>query len=296
MPTLRCVRQLPEELTLPAGLVVTEPASAPTTPRDAATVVLARQAAGGMEVFLLRRVAAMAFAPGMSVFPGGGVDRRDTETSVAWSGPDPAWWGRRFGCDPTLAAALVSAAVRETFEESGVLLAGHDADHVVADTTPYADARRALAAREVSLTQFLAQARLVLRADLLRPWAHWVTPQGEPRRYDTRFFLAALPAGQRADGMTTEAQDGAWQRPSDALADWKAGRRALLPPTWMTLSELDECGTVTAALAQERSINEITPKLVRDGRVLRVLLPDSPGYATAPVHPDAEPTARGEHQ
>jgi 8-oxo-dGTP pyrophosphatase MutT (NUDIX family) len=172
-----------------------------------------------------------------------------------------------------LATALVCAAVRETFEESGVLLAGPSASSVVADTARFASARAALVAREMSLAQFLAAERLVLRADLLRPWTNWVTPVEEPRRYDTRFFVAVLPSGQSADGVTTEASDAAWQRPADALADWKAGRRALLPPTWVTLAELDELGSVSAVLDAPRTVSKIIPKLVREGGVVRVVVP-----------------------
>ncbi|HEX5402792.1 MAG TPA: NUDIX hydrolase, partial [Pseudonocardiaceae bacterium] len=98
----------------------------PAVPRHAATVILARDGAAGIEVFLLRRVMGMAFAGGMTVFPGGGVDQRDADASVAWTGPPADWWAERFGCEPGLARALVCAAVRETFEESGVLLAGPD--------------------------------------------------------------------------------------------------------------------------------------------------------------------------
>ncbi|MCE6996804.1 NUDIX hydrolase [Saccharothrix sp. S26] len=245
----------------------------PVTPRDAATVVLVRDGEAGLEAFLLRRVAGMAFAGGMTVFPGGGVDRRDADTSVAWSGPPPSWWAERFGCTVELATALVCAAVRETFEESGVLLAGPSASSVVADTRGFAGARAALVARELSLAQFLAAEGLVLRADLLRPWANWLTPVEEPRRYDTYFFVAVLPSGQRADGATTEASDAAWQRPADALAEWKSGQRALMPPTWVTLAELDELGTVSAVLSAGRTVSKVIPKLVRDGDVLRVVLP-----------------------
>ena len=155
----------------------------------------------------------MAFAGGMTVFPGGGVDQRDADASLAWAGPDAGLVGGAVRLRPGLAAALVCAAVRETFEESGVLLAGPDADSVVADTRPYADAAQALVDRTLSLAEFLAATGLVLRADLLRPWANWLTPEEEPRRYDTRFFLAELPAGQRADGVTTEADHAGWQRP-----------------------------------------------------------------------------------
>src|ERR1022692_4704540 len=116
----------------------------PVAPRDAATVMLLRSAERegtsvtgtlGMEVYMLRRQPSMAFAPGAQVFPGGSVDARDADEEVAWTGPDAAEWGRVFAAPPDLARALVCAAVRETFEESGVLLAGESADSVVADTT-----------------------------------------------------------------------------------------------------------------------------------------------------------------
>jgi 8-oxo-dGTP pyrophosphatase MutT (NUDIX family) len=265
--------KLPADLVLPPEFLRAEPAGEPVTPTDASTVALLRDGDRGVEVFLLHRVNAMAFAGGMTVFPGGGVDRRDADISVAWSGPEPAWWGRRFGCSPELARALVCAAVRETFEESGVLLAGTDPRGVVVDTSRYADARAQLESREISLAQFLSEAGLVLRADLLRPWANWVTPEREPRRYDTRFFAAVLPEGQRADGNTTEANASGWQLPTDAIEDWQQGRRALMPPTWVTLAQLGEFGSAAEALAGDREIDKIIPKIVRDGDVLRVELP-----------------------
>ncbi|MEU5693528.1 NUDIX hydrolase [Actinosynnema sp. NPDC020468] len=265
------MRELPDDLTLPSS-TATFP-EVPARPRDAATVVLVRDGAEGVEAFLLRRVSGMAFAGGMTVFPGGGVDRRDADATVAWTGPPPSWWASRFSCSPELATALVCAAVRETFEESGVLLAGPSAATVVADTSGYADARAALVAREVSFAEFLAAEGLVLRADLLRPWTNWVTPEEEPRRYDTRFFVAVLPAGQRADDATSEASDGVWQRPVDALADWEAGRRTLMPPTWVTLSELAEFVGVADVLAAPREVERIIPKLVRDGGRIRVVIP-----------------------
>lgn len=256
-------------------------------PKDAATVVLLRDAPGGLEVFLQRRVAGMPFAGGMTVFPGGGLDARD-RTAVAWAGPPPSWWGQRFGCDDALAHALVCAAVRETFEESGVLLAGTNEHSVVDDAAVYRAGRAALVARELSMAQFLADAGLVLRADLLQPWANWVTPEGESRRYDTRFLLAALPVGQHADGVTSEAADAGWQTAGAALADWQAGRRWLLPPTWYTLTELTSFGTVAEALAasSDRLIDKTMPRVVRDPDGLRVVLPDDPRYHDAATHLD----------
>jgi 8-oxo-dGTP pyrophosphatase MutT (NUDIX family) len=257
--------------------------------------VLARDGAAGIEVFLLRRVVGMAFAAGMTVFPGGGVDTRDADTSVGWVGPPPDWWARRFGCSVALARALVCAAVRELFEESGVLLAGPGPDTVVADTAAFAADRRALERRDHSLAEFLAGNGLVLRADLLRPWANWVTPAEEPRRYDTRFFLAELPAGQRADGATSEADHAGWRPPAVAVDEWRAGRRGLLPPTWMTLTDLAEFDTVAAAMAAERSIDKVVPKVIREGAVLRVVLPGDPRWADAAGHLDPRPDDRLEH-
>jgi 8-oxo-dGTP pyrophosphatase MutT (NUDIX family) len=278
------VRELPKELILPEGFVPPEVPDPPATPKDAATVMLVRDADTGLEVFLQRRVTGMPFAGGMTVFPGGGVDRRDADTSLAWHGPSPAWWASRFSCDVGLARALVCAAVRETFEESGVLLAGPSEDTVVSDVRPYAEARAQLVNRELSLAGFLAESGLVLRADLLRPWSNWVTPEEERRRFDARFFLARLPAGQRADGATTEAADTRWERPAETLDGWKAGEVGLLPPTWTTLAELEDCATVEDAMTRERVIEKLMPRVTRDGDVLRIVLPGDPGYDTAASH------------
>ncbi|SDP97073.1 hypothetical protein SAMN04487905_12318 [Actinopolyspora xinjiangensis] len=266
--------RLPEELTLPESMVPEETADPPVTPRDAATVVLLRDGPTGPEVFLQRRVRGMPSAGGMTAFPGGGVDSRDSETSISWSGPGPDWWARRFGCDPRSARALVCAAVRETFEEAGVLLAGESDDRVVADTARYDAERRALVAKELSLAEMLRRHRLVLRADLLVPWSNWVTPEMEPRRYDTRFFLTTVPERQRADARTGEAAEAYWRAPLEALADWRAGRNGLLPPTWVTLSELAEYEDAATALAAERSIDKVVPKVVRQDGAWRVVLPD----------------------
>jgi len=134
----------------------------PVTPRDAATVMLLRAAGpppGRLEVYMLRRQSSMAFAPGAQVFPGGAVDPRDADEEVAWAGPDTPAWGRIFDAPPELARALVCAAVRETFEESGVLLAGPDAGAVVADTTSddWEADRTALLDRSLSLAELLGR-------------------------------------------------------------------------------------------------------------------------------------------
>jgi len=258
-----------EPMRLPDGFEFSPP-ERPATPKDAATVMLVRDHDGRLEVFLQQRVSAMAFAGGMTVFPGGGVDQRDADATVAWNGPGPQYWADVFGCSTELARALVCAAVRETFEECGVLLAGRSADTVVDDAEEYHDVRQRLVSKELSLAEFLDAEGLVLRADLLRPWSSWVTPPQEPRRYDTRFFLAEMPAGQRADGATSEAQSAAWSTPASALADVEAGRTRMLPPTVHTLRELGSYRTVADALSAEREVFRVRPNLVADDEGVRV--------------------------
>ncbi len=244
---------------------------APAQPRDAATVMLLRPAAShGLEVYLLRRRSSMAFAPGAFVFPGGSADARDADTEVGWAGPDAADWGRLLGAPAGLARVLVCAAVRETFEESGVLLAGPTAGTVVGSTAgrDWEAGRAALLAGSASLAGLLAGRGLVLRSDLLRPWSRWVTPVTEERRYDTRFFAAALPPGQRARDVSGEADRAGWFRPGDALAAARRGEIMLLPPTAVTLGELDACGDVAAALAARRRITALIPEVhLADGAV-----------------------------
>lgn len=240
----------------------------PLPVRPAATVMLIRDTPEGISVFLMRRHRAMEFAGGVMVFPGGGVDDRDRNSDIAWYGPEPQWWADRFGIQTDLAEALVCAAARETFEESGVLFAGPagDPDGIVADASVYRDARSALVDRSLSFSDFLRRENLVLRADLLRPWANWVTPEEErTRRYDTYFFVGALPHGQRADGQNTESEHAAWTSPEAAIEDFAEGRSFLLPPTWTQLDSLAG-RTVDEVLTLERQIVVVQPNLaVREG-------------------------------
>ena len=275
--------RIPGELGESARAVLSG-AQAPAQPRDAATVMLLRSGSDGLEVYMLRRKASMAFAPGAFVFPGGSVDARDADEQVAWAGPDAAEWGRIFDAPPAQARALVCAAVRETFEESGVLLAGQSAESVVADTTSdaYEADRQALLDRSVSLAELLSRRNLVLRADLLRPWSRWITPVVEPRRFDTRFFAAALPAGQRTRDVGGEASEVAWVTPAKALQDWERGEIRLFPPTAVTLSELAACGDVETALAGPRAVAPIIPEIqLRQGAVWLTV----PGLSEFPAAP-----------
>jgi 8-oxo-dGTP pyrophosphatase MutT (NUDIX family) len=243
----------------------------PLVARPAATVMLVRDTRSGIALFLMRRHAQMEFAAGTVVFPGGGVDDRDRNADLegrgAWAGPSPDWWAQRFGIEPDLAEALVCAAARETFEESGVLFAGPagDPDGIVGDASVYGDARQALAERSLSFADFLRRENLVLRSDLLRPWANWVTPEAErTRRYDTYFFVGALPQGQRADGENTESDLAGWMTPRAAIDEFEAGRLFLLPPTWTQLDSLAD-RTVDEVLAVERQIVTVQPHLEIQG-------------------------------
>ena len=257
-------------------------AQPPVSARPAATVLLLRDTEAGLEVFLQRRVKAMAFAASMTVFPGGGVDERDQAVSeAAWSGPPPSWWAARLGCAEPLATGLVGAAVRETFEECGVLLAGApDGSPLETDAELLATTRDDLAARRSSLAETLTAHGWTLRADLLRPWSNWITPEAEPRRYDTRFFVAGLPSGQRADDGTTEVSEAGWWRPVDALDAWRADRIQMLPPTWISLEQIAELPDVAAALhaADQRQITPVMPELRKDGDQVSIALPAGLGH------------------
>jgi len=203
----------------------------PTAPKHAATVVLVRDAPaprpdGRLEVFLLRRVTTMAFAAGMHVFPGGKVDPLDDLGSDVEL---PQRWADELTAgDPALLRRVIAAAMRETIEEAGVILAPAE----------------------------------------LQPFAHWVTPEIEPRRYDTRFLIAALPAGQRASRADAEADRGMWVSPTAGTA------LEMMPPTRAALADLADCPDVAAALGRARAIRRIQPRLVSDGDTLRFTLDD----------------------
>ncbi|MFJ1707839.1 NUDIX hydrolase [Kitasatospora sp. NPDC088346] len=224
----------------------------PATPKPSATVVLLRDggsaAGAGPQAYLLRRRTSMAFAGGMYAYPGGGVDPRDAEADLRWAGPTPAEWAQRLGTDVSAAQAVVCAAVRETFEEAGVLLAGPDAE-TMAEPRDWSVERAALEAHELSFGEFLSKHGLVLRSDLLGAWARWTTPAFEERRFDTWFFVAAMPAGQDAAAHVGEADEVAWLSPTEAVEGYEAGRIGMLPPTVTVLRELLPAGSAAEALA-----------------------------------------------
>lgn len=242
---------------------------APFEAKPAATVILLRDSASGPQVYLLLRHQAMAFAAGVYVFPGGGVDERDADTSLGWAGPPPGDWAERLGCDEALARAFVCAAVRETYEESGVLLAGRDAESVVADTLgdEWEADRTRLEKHELSAAEFLESRDLLLRADLLAAWAHWITPEIEPRRFDTHFFVAAMPEGQRTRDVSTESSEVTWMGLSDVVEGVGNGSVAMMPPTIAVCRELVAYGTTAEifAASRDREIPVVLPRFVLEG-------------------------------
>jgi len=262
----------------------------PAVPRDAATVILLRQAPD-LEAFLLRRTRALEFAPGACVFPGGSVDERDADPAIgetAWAGPSAADLGDQLGISADRARGLVCAAVRETFEESGVLLAGPSPADLVRDGAALARDRRRLLDGSVSFGDLLGRRGLVLRADLLTPWARWITPEVSPRRFDTWFFAAALPPGQlaalavatgpAAQPGTGESDSGTWLRPGAALEAARAGHITLLPPTAVTLAELGAHQDVASILAQRRTITPLLPRVIVEEEQAWLAMPQTVHY------------------
>lgn len=242
--------------------------------RDAATVVLLRDRPAdaamdearrsSVQAWMLTRVTQMAFAAGMSVFPGGRVDASDADLPISG---DIAAVASRFDCDEPLARALVGAAVRETFEETGVLLAS--------PTVDLSASRADVENGRLSFEESLRGHQLTIDADLLKPWARWITPAGETRRYDTRFFVGALPEGAEPDNVTTESSSAEWLGVGDAIEQAQRGERKLLPPTIATLASLIEFENVDAVLAaaQQRVIEPVRPtiRIADDGDIIAEL-------------------------
>ncbi len=238
-------------------------------PRLSASVLLLRSGAAGLEVFAQRRVPQMAFAPGMLVYPGGAVDPRDGQGEIDWERISPArsmdQWAHLLGADPEQTRLILFAVARELFEECGVLLAGSDRRTLLDDLSDerWQRHREALLARSVSFAEVLSIEELTLRSDLLMPVAHWITPECEPRRYDTYFFAATLPAGQHADGRTTEAATAGWVEAAEALREHRAGPGTMMPPTQVLAEAVAEAADLEEYFAGPHSMQPVLPSPVR---------------------------------
>ncbi|GAA1475408.1 NUDIX hydrolase [Corynebacterium felinum] len=218
----------------------------------AVTVVMVRDTEHGLEVYVQERVSSMPTFPNATVFPGGGVDSRDvdaTDDESIWFGPTPDQWSQVLGTDRRKARALVMAAGRELFEESGTLLASHLDGSLIADATPYHSQRLALESHRLSFSQVLKRNDLVARSDLLHPCSRWVSPEEDAVKFDMYSFIAQLPDGQEPDGCTREAASTGWFSPSLILDGWRAGLLRLVIPTWAHLLLLSQHDTVASLLA-----------------------------------------------
>jgi len=234
--------------------------------RPAATVALVRDGPRGLQTWMMRRVPGMAFAAGACVFPGGRVDESDADVSIRWHGNTPEWFAERLGVEVTLARAVVTAAVRELFEESGVLLT------VPPLTNDLEAARHAVESRTTGLSGWLAEQSCVLDVSGLRPWGRWVTPLTEPRRFDTWFFVAVVPTSVEARSATTEAESAGWFDIQHLLDSAASRQLHVLPPTIVMLRGLLRAGSVSGVLeaAETRPMGPVYPQVQRneDGTVL----------------------------
>lgn len=260
----------------------------PVVPRLAATVVLLRDGAAGLEVLLTHRPASMVFAPDMHVFPGGRVDATDADPRlVARSaiGAEDAAAALGGDLDPSLALAAFVAAIRETFEETGVLLADVVGTGMVPEASALEVARAELLHTPGAFGPMVEALGLRLRTDLLVPLSRWVTPAGLPRRFDARFFAAAAPADAVVSLLGEEVAAHAWHTPRAALDEMAAGRLGMWLPTSATLQQLEHARSIDQVrerMAMTR-LGSIVVEDVAPG-VVRTEMPAGAGVAGQPVN------------
>jgi len=263
--------------------------------QPAATVMLLRDGDAGVEVFMLRRTLSAAFAGGQFVFPGGKVDGEDHSERLepVCDGLNDASASERLGLDHGGLAWLV-AAVRECFEEAGVLLARRsDASEAVRfgvdlDTAEMAEAREHVHSGERSLAELCSQHDLRLMVNQIGFTSHWITPVGERRRFDTRFLVAVAPPGQEPLHDGGETIESLWVEPEDALARAAAGELQMFPPTVANLRWLRGFGTAKEAVASALTSPRPDPILPRvrvddSGRFVGIALPGDADYEQVPL-------------
>jgi 8-oxo-dGTP pyrophosphatase MutT (NUDIX family) len=273
---------IPEDQ-LPRGFAdkVAEGGFVPAPPRPASTVVLARDGEEGPEVLLLRRHGRSGFAAGAWVFPGGTVDKADRDLAIAdrIDGPTPEEWALRLQLsDPAEALGFVVAAIREAFEETGILLARAGGESEIADADSLEVARRALLSEVVDLRQVAVTRNVHLSAREMVYLAHWVTPEPEPRRYDTRFFLARAAADAVCVPHEAEMTESIWLSPAVAVQHFEADSLKMLPPTVHTLRRLarfTSTDDMLAALA-DAPVPMILPVMRRAREGVAIVLPPDP--------------------
>lgn len=246
--------------------------SAPDSPakaKPAATVILVRETAKGLETYLMRRRGKNGAFAGAFVFPGGLLEDSDADPALSARVAAPE---NRSGVD----SALFVTAIRETFEESGVLFADRAGEDAL-------ERRRDVASGRMSIAELAASYDLSLRACDLLPFGRWVTPLAEPRRFDASFFAARLPEGQDPQPDGNELSEGLWIRPVEAMERQAAGILPLFPPTLYTLWEIARFGSFgdLALAAAERDLGPVLPQPFYTDEAMGVLLPHDPEYPVA---------------
>jgi len=253
--------------------------------RAASTVVLLRDGATGVEVYLVQRHGSIGFMGGMHVFPGGKVADSDARAALEAHAHDVACidrhvWGGDVDRDASFARAV--AAIRETFEEAGVLLCAQPIGSG-------AGAARARLLAGAPFAEVLSELRVQLQLDALQPLSRWITPESEPVRFDTCFYVARAPSDQVAEHDRGESIAGLWLSPADALAREQAGAIRLAPPTARTLEGLVGVVSVDAAIgeAARRAPPLVMPVIRTVGDEVVIYYPGDP------EHPVAEPALPG---
>jgi 8-oxo-dGTP pyrophosphatase MutT (NUDIX family) len=271
----------------PASDPTANPSQAPAPARPAATVVILRDGGQGLEAFMVVRHRAIDFAGGALVFPGGKVDRGDA---------DPGWGALAPVAAAPPARSLYVAAARESFEEAGLMLArrqGAPGLLSAAETHELVDRHRAnLIAGKISFLDLVRRERLQLATDLMVPFAHWITPEGVPKRFDTHFLLVAAPVNQLGAHDGGESIEGLWISPQQALAEAEAGQRTLVFATQMNLAKLARHASVAAAIAAARAspVVTVTPQVERlSGGRRRLRIPAEAGYGVSEIVVTAPP-------
>jgi len=253
----------------------------PAPARDSATVMLVRDGSEGLEVFMLERHLQSDFAGGAYVFPGGTVDARDLDAEASGFLDGPALPGASAHIDapPDTALGFYLCAIRETFEEAGVLLARRSGEPVrfddAAEEKRFAVYRDEFNARGGSLTELATKEHLRYAGDLLHYYARWITPEFAPKRYDARFFVATMPAGQVPLHDDVETTASTWIRPGDALSQAREGLFSIIFPTRKTLESLEEFSSADEVIASThgKDVPAVLPTVVLAGGQAKVVLP-----------------------
>lgn len=275
-----------------------DPTREPATPKDAATVVVVRDAQGGIELFCVKRHTASGFLGGAVVFPGGKLSEADRSPEWERATTELRARARSVADDPTTARAFAVAALRELFEEAGILpVAGGALDDAGIERLR-AELAEKTAGKRDGAAEFLALVSahgLVLDAGGLEVMARWITPAAEERRYDTRFYVLAAPRGQSGRHDEHETTSSFWATPQEIIRAWERDEIFLAPPTVRTIELLARAASVAEALAlaSREPLTPTCPHFAQDGELSVLALPGDPLYPEpGPPPADAEAPTR----